>query len=238
VIERPSSGPSKSSRSITSVIVLMAAQLILVRYSAHAAEPAAQQLEQSGAAPAGAEKGTSIKVGAESNESKRGGAGLDNETPKSTGFARKFGDWALVCPEKSEDDAHPGCRLIQSAILNVEPNAGSEPHSERVMLTAVGYIENHPEPLLTLIVPLGILLTPGLLFDVEGYDQLRVPLQRCDANGCLGVLEMKDQLVEAFRKGKQAQVAFFNIAGKPNKVRISLSGFGQAVEELSKYRKK
>ncbi|HYD48215.1 MAG TPA: invasion associated locus B family protein [Terriglobales bacterium] len=156
---------------------------------------------------------------------------------KSAPAPEKFDDWALVCPDSDDSDGKIGCRLVQSAILNIEGKEGAEPRSERVMLTAVGYVEKKDEPVLTLLVPLGVLLPPGLLVDVEGYDQLKVPLQRCDGNGCLGLLEMKQQLVEAFRKGKEASVTFFNVAGKANKVRISLTGFGKGFDALGKRRK-
>lgn len=156
---------------------------------------------------------------------------------KTESSSKKFEDWALVCPDKDDADGKVGCRIVQSAILNIEAKDGEEPRSERVMLTAIGFVDKSPEPILTIIVPLGILLTPGLLLEVEGYDQLKIPLQRCDANGCLGLHEMKTQLVEAFRVGKEAHVSFFNIAGKANRVRLSLAGFSKAMEALSKARK-
>jgi len=157
--------------------------------------------------------------------------------PKGEGVTKKFDDWALVCPDKDDTDTKVGCRIVQSAILNIEAKDGAEPRSERVMLTAIGFVDKSPEPILTIIAPLGILLTPGLLLEVDGYDQLKIPLQRCDANGCLGLHEMKTQLVEAFRQGKEGHVSFFNIAGKASRVRLSLNGFSKAMEALSKSRK-
>ncbi len=177
---------------------------------------------------------------------------------------KKFGDWALVCPKeddkeagksakdaakdagkdaakddakKAAKDAANECRLVQTALLTVPNKEGGEPHTQRVMLTAVGYIGDEKQPVLSVIVPLGVLLQPGLVLEAEGYDQLKLPLQRCDANGCLALLPMKEQLVEAFRKGKEAQITFFNIAGKGNKVRISLTGFSSALDNLGKQRK-
>jgi invasion protein IalB len=150
------------------------------------------------------------------------------------GKAEKFGDWAFVCPPPDEDaDKELGvCRLVQSAILNVEAKDGGEPHAQRVMLTAIGYAKDQEQAILTVIVPLGILLPPGVLLDAEGYDQLRLPVQRCDANGCLAFVTMKEQLVEAFRKGTEAHITFFNVAGKPNKIRISLEGFTKGLAQV------
>lgn len=152
--------------------------------------------------------------------------------------AEKHGDWAIACPspEDGSEKAKPSrstCRMVQSAVLSVEGKDGAEPHIQRVMVTTISFVPDQEQPVLSLIVPLGIHLPPGIRLQVDGYDELTLPLQRCDAIGCIAVLPMKELLVEAFRKGKEGQVTFFNVAGKGSKVRISLDGFRKGLEALS-----
>lgn len=158
----------------------------------------------------------------------------DTADAANASAASKFGDWGMTCPEAGEGEAEAAadCRLIQSAVVNVEAKDGEGTRAHRVMLTIVGFVADQDEPVLSVIVPLGVLLTPGVVLEAEGYDKLRMPLQRCDGNGCLAVLQMKEQLVEAFRKGGEAHVTFFNVQGKPNKVRLSLAGFADGLVAL------
>lgn len=156
----------------------------------------------------------------------------DAAEAKDAAEVKKFGDWAFLCPEEGPAAAL-GCRIIQSAILNVEGEEGAEPQTHRVMLTTIGYVADEEAPVITSIVPLGILLPPGVRLKVEGYDELRIPLQRCDGNGCVALLPMKARLVEAFKNGAEGHVTFFNVAGKPNKVRLSLEGFKEGLAALN-----
>lgn len=163
---------------------------------------------------------------------------------KATQAAEKFGDWALVCPAPEADGKSKpeDCRLLQSAYLNVEgkdgkedAKEGGEPRTQRVMLTAVGFVSEDKErqTVLSVIVPLGVHLPPGLKLEVEGEEEMKISLHRCDASGCVGILPMKSSLIEGFRKGKDGHVTFYNIAGKASRVRLSFEGFGKAFDALS-----
>lgn len=147
---------------------------------------------------------------------------------------QKVGDWGMLCADDTKD---AGCRLVQSAILNMPAKEGAEARSHRVMLTVVSYIDDAADPVLTVVVPLGIFLPPGMFLDVEGYDQLRLVPQFCDGNGCVAVLPMKEQLVEAFKKKEEARITFYSATGKTSGVRISLAGFGDALATLGSKRK-
>lgn len=163
--------------------------------------------------------------------------------------SEKFGDWGLLCPEPSAAAAEAeaekaaaagdpiGCRLLQSAILNAEAKEGSEAKSHRVMLTGVGFVPDEPHPMLTLLVPLGILLPPGIVFELEGQEKQQLRVQRCDANGCLAFTSLNEALVAALRQGKEAHVTFFNLTRKASRVRISLDGFGAGLDAMSAKRK-
>ncbi len=147
----------------------------------------------------------------------------------------KIGDWGILCSdaESGEAKAKATCRIVQSAFLNMPAKEGEEARSHRVMLTVVSYIEDSNDPVLTVVVPLGIFLPPGMFLDVEGYDQLRLVPQFCDGNGCVAVLPMKEQLVEAFKKKDEARITFYSATGKASGVRISLAGFGDALAKLN-----
>ncbi len=166
--------------------------------------------------------------------------------------SEKFGDWGLLCPETKEPAASAkateeekaaaagdpiGCRLLQSAILNAEAKQGSEAKSHRVMLTGVGFVPDETQPMLTLLVPLGILLPPGVVVEIEGIEKQQLRVQRCDASGCLAYTSLSEPMIAALRKGKEAHVTFFNLTRKASRVRISLDGFGAGLDAMQAKRK-
>lgn len=143
-----------------------------------------------------------------------------------------FGDWGFVCstPE-GQEDAKESCNLFQTALLNNE-QAGGEAGSQRVLLTRVGYLEGNENPVLLVTAPLGILLPLGISVEVEGHETIRIPVQRCDAGGCLAYVVMEEPFIDAFRKAAEANVTFYDMQRRGVTIPLSLKGFTKGMEEL------
>lgn len=148
----------------------------------------------------------------------------------------EFGDWGFVCTtaESESGEARESCNLFQTALLNATQGEGAEAAggSQRVLLTRVGYLEGNENPVLLITAPLGILLPMGITVEVEGHDAMRVPVQRCDAGGCLAYVVMEQPLVDAFRKADQAKVTFYDAQRRGATIPLSLSGFTKGMKEL------
>lgn len=151
----------------------------------------------------------------------------------------EIGDWGFVCSvADNQENAKESCNLFQTALLNVgqETDPAEGGGQQRVLLTRVGYLEGSEQPLLLITAPLGILLPMGITIEVEGHETLRIPVQRCDAGGCLAYVAMEQPLIDAFRKAAQAKVTFHDAQRRGIGIPLSLKGFTKGMEELAKSR--
>ena len=151
----------------------------------------------------------------------------------------EFGDWGFICNKADDQEgAKESCNLFQTALLNANQaeGEGSAAGGQRVLLTRIGYLPDNENPVLLITAPLGILLPMGITVEVEGHDTLRIPVQRCDAGGCLAVYGMEEALVAAFRKASEAKVSFYDPQRRSATIPLSLSGFTKGMQELAKAR--
>ncbi|HEX7047031.1 MAG TPA: invasion associated locus B family protein [Gammaproteobacteria bacterium] len=151
-----------------------------------------------------------------------------------------FGDWGFICstPEGQEDaNAKQGesCNLFQTALLNTDESEGP---GQRVLLTRVGYLDSSENPVLLVTAPLGILLPMGITVEVEGHDAIRIPVQRCDAGGCLAYVVMEQPFIEAFKKGIEAKVTLYDAKRRGVAIPLSLKGFTDGMAALAESRGK
>lgn len=152
----------------------------------------------------------------------------------------EFGDWGFICnaQENAEGERVESCNLFQTALLNANQGeqAEGEATGQRVLLTRVGYLPGNDNPVLLVTAPLGILLPMGITVEVEGHEAIRIPVQRCDGGGCLAYVVMEEPFVEAFRKGTEAKVTFYDAQRRGVSIPLSLKGFTKGMEELAETR--
>lgn len=151
-----------------------------------------------------------------------------------------FDDWGFICSKPDQvaegQVAKESCNLFQTALLNNE-QAGGENGGQRVLLTRVGFLEGNENPVLLVTAPLGILLPLGITVEVEGHETLRIPVQRCDAGGCLAYVVMEQPFIDAFKKAAEAKVTFFDVQRRGVVIPLSLKGFTKGMGELTASRK-
>lgn len=151
----------------------------------------------------------------------------------------EIGDWGFVCATVDEqvdaqEKAGESCNLFQTALLNVgQPAEGEGGQQQRVLLTRVGYLDGNEKPLLLITAPLGILLPMGITVEVAGHETIRIPVQRCDAGGCLAYVAMEPPFIDAFKKATEAKVTFHDAQRRAIGIPLSLKGFTRGMEELA-----
>lgn len=142
--------------------------------------------------------------------------------PGSQAVEETFGDWSRICTTDAENRV---CQIVQTANQNES--------GQLVFQTAVGYVADNERPIMYMTAPLGIFLPRGLsIFVDDETDGLTATVQRCDANGCLGVLAMEPELVDKLKKGSNAKVIFGVSAQQNVSVPMSLTGFTNAFNSL------
>jgi len=140
-----------------------------------------------------------------------------------------FGSWKVNCETDTQNN-HPGCFIVQNLVLREG--------GQRVLQIAVGFVAEAPEPIALLALPLGISLPPGAQIQVDDNKPERIPIERCEPNGCRAGLKLKDGLLEGFRTGKQVSITIYDAKREPIVVPLSLDGFEQGLAALAAERPK
>ncbi len=133
-----------------------------------------------------------------------------------------FQDWRVVCPPLSP--ATPNCALTSDVLRD----------TGGVLLT-LSVIDPTPGSQLSLTVPHGVLLDPGMGFSI-GNDPVRVrPYETCTNQGCIALVTMDSDTLKSLNANMagRIQVAVPNNA-QPVAIPFSLKGFADGYGELQR----
>lgn len=134
-----------------------------------------------------------------------------------------FGSWRVSC-ETAADSHRRGCFIVQNLVLREG--------GQRVLQIAVGYVEQTPDPIALLSLPLGISLPPGASIQIDEHEAKRIPIERCEPNGCRAGLKLSAEILASFRSGAQMSVTFYDAKREPIVVPLSLDGFSKGLDAL------
>ena len=201
----------KSLTPITLAMALVAATP-LVAQDAQTAAPqtdAEQAAPQDAEAPAGGNS-LAFDLGETVPEEPRLGERYSKE---------QFGDWDLACV-KTDTDQDP-CSILQIVV---------DQQGHPVAEVSLHRIEQENSPAVagaTVVVPLETLLPAGLSISVDGAPAKRYNYSFCNPLGCVALIALTQEDVDAYKRGKEAVLAL-KPAQAPDQVirmRLSLSGF-------------
>ncbi len=129
--------------------------------------------------------------------------------------SQTYGDWQVICADNTP------CRMTQTVVQTA---------SKRLILQI--RVFKKEEPTLLLTFPLGILLSTGWQYQIDGQRQTLLPFEICNVEGCHAGVKLTPKLIAALKRGNSLNIKFFD-AGKTtvNPV-ISLAGFTKAYGAL------
>ena len=133
-----------------------------------------------------------------------------------------FQDWRVICPPLTE--ATPNCALTADVLRD----------TGGILLT-ISMTDPAPGSQLSLTVPHGVLLEPGIGFTV-GSDPVRVrPYETCTNTGCVALVTVDADTLKSLSSnmGGQVAVAAPN-SQQPVNIPFSLKGFAEGYGELQK----
>jgi invasion protein IalB len=138
---------------------------------------------------------------------------------------QRFQDWAVRCG-RPEGQTQEVCEMLQE-----RSDKGGRP----MMGVAVAQVANSPNPGMLIVLPLGIALPEGVALQIDGGEELPVPVQRCQRRGCEVEVLLEPDLLAQLKTGQQATVLFH--VEQPRGVQrlavpISLLGFTAALDEV------
>lgn len=144
----------------------------------------------------------------------------------STYVAATFGDWEQRCV-RTEDGADP-CQLYQ-LLKDAEGNSVAE-------INLFGLADGGDAVAgATAVVPLGTLLTEGLLLGVDAQEPKRYPFAWCAEIGCIARLGFTAAEIDAFKKGNAAILTIVPVMATDQKVAltVSLKGFTAGLDAVN-----
>ena len=101
------------------------------------------------------------------------------------------------------------------------------------VLAAAIYDVKAPQPqkIVRFLLPLGLLLKPGIRFAVDQTSPTAGTYTMCFPNGCFAeALGLKDDFVAAMKKGTNVNVSVQNQVGREVTFAVPLAGFGKAFD--------
>ena len=111
-----------------------------------------------------------------------------------------------------------------------------DPNGQRVGLAVVGRLPNTDIPGLLILLPLGISLPPGTFLKIDQGEERRIPVERCESQGCRIELLLDGDLLPRLKAGSRATVGFHIYDGGAQRPRVdvpvSLIGFSAALAEV------
>jgi invasion protein IalB len=145
-----------------------------------------------------------------------GGGGNANETRIMT-----FQDWRIICPPA--EDANASCALTQDVVRD---QGGA--------LVSLSLQDTAPGSNLTVTVPQGVLIAPGLGF-AAGNDTVQThPYETCTPVGCVAFVPLDAALLKTMQSNDKGQVVVMPTTGSPATIPYSLKGFAEGYAQLAR----
>lgn len=136
-----------------------------------------------------------------------------------------FGAWEVRClPEGDE------CFMYQLA-LDPEDN----PVAEVSILKLPPEAEAEAASGVTVVTPLGTLLTEGIVLQIDQGESLQYPFSWCSQVGCFARFGLTDTSINEMKRGNAGRMTLVSVGAPdaPVTLEISLSGFTAAYDSLT-----
>jgi invasion protein IalB len=130
-------------------------------------------------------------------------------------------DWTKVCGK--DPNATEVCYTTRDFVSD---------QGQPVLAVAVYDVKSGPQPqkVVRFLMPLGLLLQPGMRFAVDQGTATPGKYAICFPNGCFAEAQVKDDFIGAFKKGTSLNVSVQNQAGREVTFVVPAAGFGKAFD--------
>lgn len=134
-----------------------------------------------------------------------------------------FGDWQVRCTPQGNE-----CFMYQLAL-----DSNKNPVAEVSLLKLPA--GSQATAGVTVVSPLGTLLTSGVGVQVDNNDVGRYPFNWCSQVGCFARFGLNDQTIVTLKHGKSGRMTLVSIAAPdhPLALNLSLTGFTAAYDSLA-----
>ena len=99
-----------------------------------------------------------------------------------------------------------------------------------VMAVAVYDVKGDPNRIVRFLLPIGLLLQPGMRFGVDQAQPIAGRFQICFPNGCFAEATVNDAQLNAFKRGTTVNVSVQNQAAREVTFQVPLAGFAKGFD--------
>lgn len=153
-----------------------------------------------------------------------GATAQETEAPiMPTTLSETYDTWTVQCGNTGTgDQTKRQCQMSQELL--------QQDSRQRMLLFAVTEGEGNAKA--TLILPFGLLLSPGVHIEIAEKELASGGFQTCLPQGCLVEIELSSMALDQLQTGEKLSVLMTVQNGQPMKTDVSLKGFGAAYRRL------
>jgi invasion protein IalB len=130
-------------------------------------------------------------------------------------------DWTKVCGKDQANNTEI-CYTTRDFVSD---------QGQPVLAVAVYDVKGpQPQRIVRFLMPLGLLLQPGIRFAVDQGQATPGRYAICFPNGCFAESQVKDDFINAFKKGTNLNVSVQNQAGREVTFAVPAAGFAKAFD--------
>ncbi len=133
----------------------------------------------------------------------------------------KYDDWRVVCAPADAEGKGGGCSLSTQLTRD---DGGS--------LLSLSVADTAPGSQLSVVVPHGVLLEPGLGFSVGDGSLKVLPYETCMPQGCLVLVGLDSETLKSMQNAQTGQIVVVPGNGSPITIPFSLKGFAKGFAAL------
>jgi invasion protein IalB len=142
------------------------------------------------------------------------------------------GDWKLQCEKQIQKDqtaaAKKQCGMIQTVQSEKNPKIGLS------LVLVKSKQADKDVTMMRVLAPIGVFLPTGVALEIDGAAVGRVPFTTCLPQVCMAFAEAQAETLDKMKKGSTANFIIYQGPGQGIPMKISLSGFSAALDELGK----
>ena len=120
------------------------------------------------------------------------------------------------------------CVVLQNVVIT-DKNTNQ---SLRALAVAVGYLPSDNKLHMSLTIPLGVSLQPGVGFQLDEGTANTLPIEACFADGCRIFMTIDASGRDSLVKSKMIKISYQLTNGQKMVLPIELNGFGDALAQL------
>ena len=147
------------------------------------------------------------------------GAFAQDAAPAQAGAGAPPLGWYKTCAKQEDSDV---C-VVQNVVLAQNGQ----------LITAVGLISVEGKvnrKILQVSVPSARLIQPGIVMQIDGGKGQKLDYAVCLPDKCTAEIPVTDALLASIKKGNEIVFTSINFRRAPNPIKITLEGFGKAVD--------